>query len=268
MLYYCRYLIRIWAVSICFVSVTLADGERKLSLGAYYSKDNNSDTSIHYFPVAIEYTKIPWILKLTVPQVKIIGAGGVLIDGSSTLSSTQGNKGEASGLGDVLVGATYQLDPLGPGAPFIDIVIQAKLPTADESKGLGTGEVDYSLQADLYKIIGSTTYFATIGYRYRGRTSLFDLRDSTFFSLGAMMDVAVLDIAAVKAVTDLLPDAKIGVIYDYRAAASHLSTETHEIIPYLSWPLNSSWNIMTYVVAGFTPSSPDYALGTQVSYRW
>src|SRR5690606_5927353 len=109
-------------------------------------------------------------------------------------------------------------------------------------------------QLDLYKSLGATTLFSTLGYRHRGRTPLYDLRDSLFLSLGLMRT--------------LNERSSLGLLYDYREAASESSAESHELMPFYAWSPARQWNLMVYTILGFTPSSADETLGLQVSYSW
>src|SRR5690606_24220977 len=160
---------------------------------------------------------------------------------------------DSKGLGDLLLSGTWQLDPL-PGNLFVDLGLQLKLPTADAGRGLGTGESDLSLQVDLYRSFGGLTGFATLGYRQRGRTPLYDLRDSAFGSLGVLRPWG--------------SNGRLGLLYDYRDAASSHSHESHELMPFYAWEPGGGWNLMVYALLGFTPSSADRAGGLQLSYTW
>ena len=130
-----------------------------------------------------------------------------------------------------------------------------KIPTANEDKGLGTGAYDYGLQLDAYQQLGQTTLFATIGYKLRGNSDLFNrMSDSGFVSLGFARPMS--------------ERISAGVIYDFREAASSTSGETHELLPYVSWALDNEWTLMSYAVKGFTQDSADIAVGLQLNYRW
>lgn len=64
------------------------------------------------------------------------GMGGMGGGGSSSRTSAQ------SGLGDVLINGSYILKKDGPRSFDLAAAGRLKLPTADETKGLGTGELD------------------------------------------------------------------------------------------------------------------------------
>src|SRR5690606_34061936 len=203
------------------------DRRHNLSLGSYYSHGDygmDADTSIYYFPLSYDYTLERWRFKITVPHIQIAGPGNVLVNVGSLGRGGEffddSDRVSADGTGDTLLSATYQFDPLSARAPFIDVTVEIKVPTADEEKGLGTGETDYGIQLDLYQMAGQTTLFSTMGYRKRGRSTLFpDMKDSYYVSLGMMRPFS-------QAQTQRVPGQfSYGVIYDFRQAAAGQAQE-------------------------------------------
>jgi hypothetical protein len=59
-----------------------------------------------------------------------------------------------------------------------------KFGATDVELGLGTGEHDYSLQADLFRFFDRFTGIGTAGYTVRGDPDAVDLEDQFFASLG------------------------------------------------------------------------------------
>jgi len=235
-----------------------------LGTGAYYSTGDYGlidDTSIHYIPVSYERSVGNWNLQLAAAHIQISGYGNVLVNvggvGRSELNVFEEDLQTTTtrGIGDTVLSATYQVPSYTETSTFFDIGFEVKLPTADEYKGHGTGEVDYGVQLDAYRLFGSATLFGTLGYKFRGQSSLFDqMTDSAFVSLGFSKP--------------LNERWSYGVIYDFREAASDTSGETHELLPYLSWAPHQQWSLMFYTAKGFTQDSADIAIGAQLGYRW
>jgi hypothetical protein len=228
----------------------------KFSLGSYLSGGKygaQENTDIVYFPLTYELSRFPWVLSVTVPYLGLKGPGDVFLETGNIgrPSTVQDEAVDESGLGDVFVSATYQLPSLLKDSIFVDFSLQAKLPTADEKRDLGTGETDYGAQLDFYNTRERNTYFATIGYRWRGRTPLYNLQDSAHASMGAMRQYG--------------ESTYLGLIYDYREKASGGSFDSHEIMPFISYNLSTRWNLMVYTIQGFTDSSADQTLGIQIS---
>ncbi len=232
---------------------------QKLSLGGYSSDGNygvSENTSFTYIPLTYEISLSPWVVSLTVPYLGLEGPADVFLEAGNiqrTAARSISNTKE-SGIGDVVLSGSYQFEAVLGDFAFLDFSIQLKLPTADENKSLGTGETDVSYQFDLYKTLNSTTLYSTLGYRKRGRTPLYELQDSSYFSLGA--------------VQQLNDTSAIGLIYDFREAASNSSLEGHELMPFYSWTPDEKWNLLLYTIVGFTDSSADQAFGFQISYSF
>ncbi len=234
-----------------------AEITQKFTMGTYFSSGDygaDRDTKIIYYPLSYEVARFPWVLSVTVPYLNLSGPGDVFMETGNIGRGRGGTNAvvDQQGLGDVFVTGTYQMNPVLNGWVFVDISLQAKLPTADETRDLGTGETDYGAQLDFYSTLGRNTWFSTIGYRWRGKTPLYDLEDSPFASVGIMRQYG--------------ENTYLGLMYDYRERASSNSFESHELMPFVSWNLAERWNIMVYTIVGFTDSSADKTAGFQISY--
>jgi len=127
------------------------------------------------------------------------------------------------------------------------------LATADEDKGLGTGENDYSLQLDGYLPAGEATAFGTLGYRVYGDPETFDLDNVWFASLGFSHPLS----AATSA----------GAIADWREASSLTGDPRRELTVFATHHLSAAWSLQGYMVKGFSDGSPDWAAGAVVIRR-
>jgi len=229
----------------------------KFTVGSYFSRGDygaDENTDIYYFPLSYELTTFPWVVSVTVPYLGLEGPADVFPE-TGNIGRNRGGVSEfidEKGLGDVFLSASYQFPPMLNGWLFMDLTLQTKLPTADETRNLGTGETDYGYQLDFYTTLNRNTYFSSIGYRKRGRTPLYDLEDSYYSSLGLMRQYG--------------DNTFLGLVYDYREKASSNAFESHEVMPFVSYNITPQWNIMLYTILGFTNSSADKTIGFQFSY--
>src|SRR3954469_16534036 len=178
-------------------AMAASDDLLTLGTGLDYTTGNygsSQSTDILYVPFIAKYESGPWVLKATVPWIRITGPGNVVGAGADRVVLSEGNapRRTASGLGDIVLSGSYTL--LGDmglladrsSAPIgLDIGGKVKLGTADEAQGLGTGKNDYSLQADAYKTFGAWTAFGSLGYRWYGDPAGVDLKDVFYGSVGA-----------------------------------------------------------------------------------
>lgn len=230
-----------------------------LGFSTYYSNGDYGepiDTEIYYFPVSYGANYGKFGLQLVVPYLQVTGAGNVLVNVGGINRAVAGTQREkSSGIGDSIISMTYQMDPLTTAELFIDLRLDLKLPSADENKGLGTGETDYSMQVDLSKNVGNSVIFATLGYSFRGRSDIYlGLLDSAFVQFGLAKSLS--------------SDFNIGMFYDFREQASVFSPEIHELVPYFSWQLSSNWTFTGMTSWGFTDASAEVTALGQLSYRW
>jgi len=240
-------------------------GMLKLTAGVDYSSGDygqTDDTQMLYLPFTLKYESLPWGLQLTVPWLSIAGSGTVVggIDGGIVIGGhgAIGGHGKRqrqtteSGLGDVVAGVSFALDTLWGFGPLVDLTAKTKFATADETRGLGTGENDYSLQVDIANSYGRFTPFGTLGYKFMGDPPDFDLNDVLFASAGVDYWFH--------------PALSGGVSFDFRESSSLASTDAEELLTYLNWKFTDRWSVNGYGVLGLSDGSPDSAIGVQLTY--
>jgi hypothetical protein len=149
-----------WVVVNLGIEVANAEDEQKgtlkLTAGVDYSSGDygqTDDTEILYLPFTLKYESLSWGLQLTVPWLSVTGSGTVVggIDGGVVIGGYGRRQARTteSGLGDVVAGVSFALDTLWDSGPLVDLTAKTKFATADEARGLGTGENDFSLQIDI-----------------------------------------------------------------------------------------------------------------------
>ena len=232
-------------------------GSFKVSSGFDYSSGRYGQpttTEIWYVPNTLKYNYDEWMLKLIIPYIRITGAGGVVgggPDGPVIGVPTQAIRSTESGLGDIILSGSYTwfLEDL----PSLELTGKIKIPTADENKGLGTGEADYTIQLDVFQSIDRLSPFATLGYRFTGDPSGIDLNDVFFASLGI----------GFKANNEWSG----GVIGDYRQATTDFAEDSWEFVSYITWKAPLDFSVNLYGVVGFSTGSPDMGIGLQIAYQ-
>lgn len=224
-------------------------GKFSLGVGADYSTGKygrNESTNIFYLPVIGRYEYDRWLFKVTLPYVRISGpVSAVAVDGRPVDPGTSTERRTESGIGDVVGAATYTA--ILQEKFFLDVTGKLKLPTADDSKGLGTGKTDYSIQTDAYQVFGQLTGFAGIGYRWYGDPAGIDLKNAFFGSIGASYKVS--------------PEVSFGASLDYRQSILSGRDALIELAPFVSWKIQKDTKVQFYVVRGFTDSSVDFGAG-------
>jgi hypothetical protein len=235
------------------------DSEWRIATGFDFSSGDYGDeldTDIFYIPMTMKFIHFPWTARVTVPYLQITGAGNVVggVDGGIVVDDVGAQQTTEAGLGDVVASLTYSLDSAMTTATLIDLQAKVKLPTADADQGLGTGESDYSFQIDLARAYGPVMPFATFGYQFMGESDTFALDDRAYLSLGAGYKLG--------------PKMNVGILYDFREAASASADDAQELLSYATWKASQNWVLNSYVSIGLTDGSPNRGVGTQLSYRF
>src|SRR5688572_6853119 len=177
------------ALAACWLAVAPAaaqQGPLTLGAGLHYSQGEYGTpdtTRITSLQATGRYDLDRWIFKLTLPYLYVSGGQNV-VPGIGAVNRSRGTS-SASGMGDVVAAATWNAHYDPQSMLGLDLTGKVKLGTADERKGLGTGENDFSFGADLYKSIERMTLFAGLGYTLFGDPPGFRLNDGFYWSLGA-----------------------------------------------------------------------------------
>jgi len=225
-----------------------------LTTGLDYSTGKyggTESTDILYIPLIGKYEADKYTLKLTVPYLQITGPGNVVRDVGQVGTASSTTRTRQSGLGDVVAAGTYNMYDGRANGTLVDVTAKIKFGTADDAKGLGTGEKDYSLQAELYKTLGKNTVFGTLGYKVMGSPTGVTLRNVFYGSLGAGHKYS--------------QETSAGLILDLREKASAAGHAQQELTAYVSHKLGRTWKAQAYAVKGFSDGSPDWGAGAMVT---
>lgn len=245
--------------AIAVLPVHAEEGQWRLSSGLDTSTGDygdTQDTEIAYVPFSAAYYSGNWKSKATIGILEITGPGNVVGGGDSAVvigKQGSGRRRTESGVGDLWLAETYSLPTSPLPDLFVDLSAKLKLPLADEDRGLGTGEVDYVLQADLFQAMGQITPMLTLAYKIKGDPPGAKLDDVWFVSVGA--DWRVRD------------GLNVGATLDVQQASTAASEDARELFAYVSSRLDRQWSATGYGYLGLSDGSPDLGLGVQLTYR-
>jgi hypothetical protein len=190
--------------------------------------------------------------KLTVPYLSvrapegtvIIGPGGEPIPGTGEITTN-------SGIGDIIASATiYDVIYSRRLDLAVDVSGRVKFGTADADKGMGTGETDYSVRADVLKFWDRFTLIGSLGYKFRGDTPATDFENVLTASVGGSYRIT--------------PELKGGLFLDYRESALGGDDSIQELTAMLSRKVSENWRLQAYVMTGLTDTSLDWGAGVQI----
>lgn len=249
--------IALWVISCA--AAPAADTLTTLGGGAEYTTGTyggTQKTEIFYVPFTAKFENGPWTFRATVPYIRITGPGNVLGVGAERVTLPAGNapRHTESGLGDLVTSVFYNVVS-ETRSPFgLDIGAKVKFGTADRDKGLGTGKTDYSVQADVFKPLGTVTAFGSLGYRWYGDPAGIDFRNVPYGAVGAAYRAS--------------RETTVGAVYDYRPRVVTGGSQLSEATLYVSQRLAANWKAQVYGVIGFADASPDWGAGFTVTYTY
>lgn len=253
------------------------NGQFSVSAGADYSSGkygSTSNTDIWSVPFTAEYATNHWTFKLVLPYIDVSGPGDVIpgvgqvhnknpksrghgkgvAGGTTTPGTGTVGTGSASGLGDVVASAGYQLFASSDQSFGVDLTGKIKFGTADADKGLGTGKNDYGLSLDTYKTSGNWTAFGGVGWMKYGSSQYIQLRNGFNATVGAQYKLNGND--------------SFGAYYYYRERIAAGGAPQSELTGYWNHKLGNGWRLQTYAMGGFANGSPDYGAGVTVKYAF
>jgi hypothetical protein len=134
--------------------------------------------------------------------------------------------------------------------PLVEVTGKVKFPTASDTKGLGTGNFDYTVQANMLQSLGRFTPFVTVGYRFRSDSTGLALNNGVLVSAG--IDYSVRDTITA------------GLIFDYREASTAVTSSVQEFMPNVTWRPTDNVSINAYGVIGASDGSPNGGGGIQL----
>lgn len=264
----------LFLASLLLAGAAQANDGFNLGVGVDYSSGDygtGTETTILSVPVTAKYTAGNWSFKASVPWMRVEGDPNVVpglgpvlntnplgrgrapiripgTGGGGTTPPTQTTSGVESGVGDLRVAATYSFDT---GTPFgIDLTANAKIATADENKGLGTGANDYGVAVDLYRDFNGTVLFGGAGYTTLGDSQYIDVDSVGNANAGVSFKAG---------------SGNLGVMYDWRESASTLSGDRSEVTGFYSVPAGESTKVQLYAIKGLGEGSPDWGAGISLS---
>ncbi|HVZ66537.1 MAG TPA: hypothetical protein VG936_18375 [Lacunisphaera sp.] len=209
----------------------------------------SSDTDYLSVPLNLTWERGSWSWNAAIPYVTLRGPATVVGGGGTPRVTTA----STSGLGDVIVGAT---DRFVTGADRLNAAFtgRIKLPTADDSRGLGTGRTDFYGQFDLYETFGDYTPFASIGYRALGRSTVYPLKSGAYVGLGSHLRLSSSSVLT------------LGCDWGQRILDGGPSTSDATIT--LTTGLDAPWQFVVYALKGFTDASPNFGGGLSLARRF
>jgi hypothetical protein len=225
------------ALALASPAAAFAGGELRLyagvehTTGDYGGSEKMDDL---YVPLTMIYGLPRVDLRLTLPYLEVTRAGVT-----------------EAGLGDVIAGITvYDVFRSSDGTLAVGFTGKVKLGTAHEAAGLGSGETDYSIQADVHKALGRSGFSTGVGYKARGDRAFYDLKNAWFAYVGGL---------------HAFSGRAFGEIYfDYRQPSIVGNDPVQELSVSITRRTSGRWRVHGYLIKGLSDTSPDWGAGVSM----
>lgn len=223
----------------------------EVDVGLNYLKGDfgfSRDTTLWMQATTIHYREDPVHFQVMVPVLSIEGPASIIGDVGRPMMA------RARGLGDVTISGTYKFADGLTGISNWDVTARMKIPTADEEKGLGTGETGSDFEVGYHRKLGAFTPFATIGYRVLGDSAIYQLQNGFYTTAGVAKPLSEETVG--------------GVAVSWREKLTATSDNAMEAMIFLSHDLDAKWKLQGFALTGFTDASPDVGFGGLVGLRF
>ncbi|MCS6896844.1 MAG: transporter [Nitrospira sp.] len=168
---------------------------------------------------------------------------------------TAGQKVTHYGLGDIIVRGRYYAVEEGEFVPLIALTGRVKIPTASESKGLGTGALDHGYGVELSKMFGERWIaFLDGGYNFIGDPEGRELQNQYWFDVGGGYYLTKYFLFSV-------------YYEEYRSLVAD-RVNIRDVFVACNYKVSDAWRFNGGVTVGLSNSAPDYGVSLGTSYRF
>ena len=165
----------LWLLCIFIPPTAIAaEGHAYIELDSGYNTgDFGTPTryGLYYFTPVFGYLSPAYGFSVATPYLRLT-------------SKTGGQSTTETGMGDIILRGDMALISEGKSGFSLDGAMAVKLPTADEAKGLGTGETDYGTFVSLHQRFQEIKFSFMAGYIKTGDPSSFDYNDIYLYGFG------------------------------------------------------------------------------------
>jgi hypothetical protein len=232
----------------------------QLKVGSAYDQGDfgTSDTTRSaYVPVTFRYLGEQFDVGVTAGLIYLNTTSDVvIIDGVPTATGRQ-QRTQDVGFGDLVFrGRYYALEDPGVDSlvPALTPFLKVKAPTADASKGLGTGEWDVGFGLEFDKQFREFFLLGDVGYTFIGDPPGQTLRNRPSASLGIGRSFT--------------PMLAVTLLLDWRRSLVRGHDDPLELVGVVQVKLARGLTLAPFSFVGLTDGSPAFGIGAELSWRF
>ena len=206
----------------------------------------------YYLTQGLQYRHERWSLEANVSLAARDG-DNLIVRGEGMMSSNESNHAAMNlGLGDVFVRANYALAWQRNGWPNITLRALTKIPTANASRGLGTGEWDAGVFLSLARFANNLYLSTEVGYLWLGDPPGATYQNPVSYAVGVGRTFANGRLGML-----LLYSGTSKIFADYEAP--------RQIGIGLNWRLSNRLGLFTNFARGLSETVPDFGFAFGMS---
>jgi hypothetical protein len=221
-----------------------------------------TDTTSIYMPLTLTRYFERGDIGMTIPYIYqessslVTSVGGVPSKIRKQTTTTTLTTTSNDGIGDIIFRGHYYLFEESRKHPLdVSLLGKIKTPTADDTKGLGTGEFDETFGVELNKHLAEKwNVFTDLSYTFIGSPPGTPLNDQVTWDLGASYDIR--------------PDLTGSLSYEYRTALTDDGTDPQTVYANLDYKLTKVVRIFGGLLLGLSDGSPDVGISLGSSIRF
>lgn len=210
-------------------------------------------TDYYRVPFTARVTKGPLRLSASIPYLVVSGTGVADGEGEDDGGEIVTDEGTRRGFGDLRLSARYQVAKSAPGGFGLDLLSQVKVPTASRKKGLGTGELDFALGAELSRDLGRFEPFVSAQFRINGDRPDQDYRNSIAASVGTAVQLS--------------RRTRASISYDYSQSRIKGRPASQSLAGNLTTRLSKRFSLSGTGSVGLSERAPDFSVGSVITWR-
>jgi hypothetical protein len=232
-----------------------------VEVGLEYERGNygTADTTQSWrLPVSLLYSTDDVTVGITLPYVTANSTGSIVLSsrgGGHNMSTRVSSTAQSvSGMGDVKVYATYNLPAAEDSNYQSHLTGRIKFATADENKGLGSGEQDYAVEFGIARTLEKQTYFGSLGYEFVGDSATINYDNVLYGEAGLKYEFN--------------DTYSAGAALDYSQANITTLNNYFALSGFMNYEMDKKRDLFLYLLLGLSDSAPDSGAGVSLRYSF
>ena len=216
------------------------------------------ETQVLAVPMSAKYINGNLTFRAAIPYLFVDGPANVAVlddgetgGGGDVVGLPGVRRQSRSGFGDTTLSATYSFNRIGGTRTYEDVTGKVRVPTGDESAGLGTGATDFIAETELGHSFRWGGAYVAVGRRFLGDSDRFVREAGWQLNSGAWISQG---------------ENELGGYVSWKQASVRRFDDPAEVGAYVARRITPHWRMQISAMTGLSDASPD--LGTAISFSY